>query len=149
MDLEKYMKNFSCAGPKEDHENLIYIGSSKFDKLRRISLIKPIADAIEIEEGDEINYYTDGKYIILEKNDKLIWHKQPWISTNDETAEKIFTLLSKIVKINETKDRSLINEEITKVLKESNLTKEELNEMEILLKTIKVMKDEQTKFDSE
>jgi len=51
----------------EPYEGLLYLGSSKFDKLRRISLIKLIADMFGIREGEEVSYYTDGEFIIIKR----------------------------------------------------------------------------------
>ena len=44
-----------------------YIGSSKFDKLRRIIVIKPVADRMGLKDGDEVSFYSKGTEIILRK----------------------------------------------------------------------------------
>ena len=44
-----------------------YIGSSKFDKLRRISVIKPVSDRMGLREGDEVSFYVRGSEIIIKK----------------------------------------------------------------------------------
>ncbi len=44
-----------------------YIGSSKFDKLRRISVIKPVSDRMGLREGDEVSFYIRGSEIIIRK----------------------------------------------------------------------------------
>ena len=44
-----------------------YIGSSKFDKLRRISVIKPVSDRMGLREGDEVSFYIRGSEIIIKK----------------------------------------------------------------------------------
>ena len=44
-----------------------YMGSSKFDKLRRISVIKPVSDKMGLRDGDEVSFYLRGSEIIIRK----------------------------------------------------------------------------------
>ena len=44
-----------------------YVGSSKFDKLRRISVIKPVSDKMGLKEGDEVSFYLRGSEFIIRK----------------------------------------------------------------------------------
>jgi len=50
-------------------KKLALLGESKFDKLRRISLIKPIADDLGMKEGDYIVFFMDedGDIILRKK----------------------------------------------------------------------------------
>ena len=44
-----------------------YMGCSKFDKLRRISVIKPVSDRMGLREGDEVSFYIRGSEVIIRK----------------------------------------------------------------------------------
>ncbi len=44
-----------------------YIGSSKFDKLRRVSVIKPVAEILKLKDGDEVSFYQLDDEIIIRK----------------------------------------------------------------------------------
>lgn len=47
---------------------MVYLGKSKIDKTKRISLIKEIADLLDAEEGDYIEFYaTKGKIMIAKQ----------------------------------------------------------------------------------
>ena len=48
----------------EDDE---YLGSSKFDKLRRVSIIKPVATLLGLKNGDEVSFYKCGTSIVIRK----------------------------------------------------------------------------------
>lgn len=43
------------------------MGSSKFDKLRRVSIIKPVADKLGLKDGDEVSFYRSADNIIIRK----------------------------------------------------------------------------------
>ncbi len=51
----------------DDTNSEEYIGSSKFDKLRRVSIIKPVAEKMGLREGDEVSFYSIGSEIVIRK----------------------------------------------------------------------------------
>jgi hypothetical protein len=52
--------------------NLAYLGKSKMDKTKRISLIKEAADLFDIEEGDHIYFHAiNGKIVITKATKKF------------------------------------------------------------------------------
>lgn len=67
ISLEKYLKIGNMLVIMESPESEEYIGSSKFDKLRRVSVIKPVADKMGLREGDEVSFYSRGSEIIIRK----------------------------------------------------------------------------------
>jgi len=51
---------------------MIYLGKSKMDKTKRISLIKEVADLFDMEEGDSVYFYAvDGKISINKATKKF------------------------------------------------------------------------------
>jgi len=46
---------------------MVFVGKTKMNKTRQISLIKDIADIFEIEEGEYINFYAEDGNIIIRK----------------------------------------------------------------------------------
>ena len=46
---------------------MMYLGKTKIDKTRRISLIKEVADLFEIVEGDNVQFYAEDGKIIIKK----------------------------------------------------------------------------------
>jgi len=46
------------------------LGKSKFDKLRRISIIKTVAEKMNLEEGDEVEFFEVSGEIIIQKKPK-------------------------------------------------------------------------------
>ena len=63
-------------------KKLVLLGESKFDKLRRISLIKPIADDLGMKEGDHIVFFMDedGDIILRKKPENM-----HIVNTHDES----------------------------------------------------------------
>jgi len=48
------------------------LGSTKYDgKIRRITLIKTVADLLKMQDGDEVYYYYDGKDVIIRKEQQI------------------------------------------------------------------------------
>ena len=66
----------NMGGMKE----LAWLGESKFDKLRRISLIKPIADDLGMKDGDFIAFFMD-------EDGDIILRKKPEDSHIADTAD--------------------------------------------------------------
>lgn len=52
-------------------EIIIYIGKTRFDKIRRITPLKEISDLLLVEEGDNIFFYSDDGKIIITKETEL------------------------------------------------------------------------------
>ena len=49
---------------------MVYLGKSKMDKTKRISLIKEVADLFDMEEGDHIYFYAVNGKIFINKATK-------------------------------------------------------------------------------
>ena len=52
-----------------------YLGSSRFDKLRRISVIKPVSNIMNLEEGDEVSFYLRDSEIIIRKRKTMDYNQ--------------------------------------------------------------------------
>ena len=50
---------------------MVLVGKSKFDKNGRVSLIKEIAELLDLMEGDYINYYVEGREVVIRKVTKI------------------------------------------------------------------------------
>ena len=141
MDFKKDLKNLNYAGMKEDdeEEGLIYLGSSKFDKLRRISLIKPIADRMNISEGEEINYYTNGDYIILKRNAKNI-EKISLPLYSEDSALKFAKIMVKVNELREIGNKDAENDLrafISALEIDENEIKDIIESMRVVIESIK------------
>ncbi|MCL2607564.1 MAG: hypothetical protein FWD92_03275 [Methanomassiliicoccaceae archaeon] len=49
---------------------MVLIGKSKFDGNRRVSLIKKLADLMDLIDGDEVQYYIEDGEVIVRKKTK-------------------------------------------------------------------------------
>ena len=67
ITLENYLNIGNIMVIMDDTKTEEYIGSSKFDKLRRVSIIKPVAEKMGLKEGDEVNFYSIGSEIVIRK----------------------------------------------------------------------------------
>lgn len=47
---------------------MVFLGKTKMNKTRQISLIKEVADLFEIEEGEYVKFYAQGGEIIIRKD---------------------------------------------------------------------------------
>lgn len=50
---------------------MVKVGKSKFDRNGRVSLIKDIADLMDLIEGDYIEYYIENGEVVIRKLTKL------------------------------------------------------------------------------
>lgn len=48
-----------------------FLGSSKFDKLRRISVIKPVADRLGLKEGDKVDFFDVYGHVTIMKRQEF------------------------------------------------------------------------------
>ena len=89
------------------------------DKLRRISLIKNVADMMNIEPGDKINYYKEGNNIIITKKGPII--REDFA----EQMKKIEESCNKILELN--KFNYLIDDHAKRIKAKCNWMMNKLN----------------------
>ena len=71
------------------------LGESKFDKLRRISLIKSVSDRLGMKEGDLVEFYLNENFeiVIMKKALKKQLINEP---VSEEDAEILFNAFQKM-----------------------------------------------------
>jgi hypothetical protein len=70
-----------------------YLGTTKYDsKVRRITLLKRIAEMLDVKEGDHIEYYQIDNEIIIRKQEKI---------TADERTQLIKQINDRYKEIND------------------------------------------------
>jgi len=71
------------------------LGESKFDKLRRISLIKSVSDRLGMKEGDLVEFYLNENFeiVIMKKATKKQLVEDP---VSEEDAAILFDALQKV-----------------------------------------------------
>jgi len=71
------------------------LGESKFDKLRRISLIKSVSDRLGMKEGDLVEFYLNENFeiVIMKKAARKQLIEEP---VSEEDAELLFEAFQKM-----------------------------------------------------
>jgi bifunctional DNA-binding transcriptional regulator/antitoxin component of YhaV-PrlF toxin-antitoxin module len=82
----------SMSGPRM----MELLGESKFDKLRRISLIKSVSDRLGMKEGDLVEFYLNENFeiVIMKKPEAKKQLIEEPVSTED--AALLFDALQKV-----------------------------------------------------
>ena len=52
---------------------MVFVGKTKIDGTRRISFIKELADLLELEAGDELQYHVENGKIVVYKDTKIYY----------------------------------------------------------------------------
>jgi bifunctional DNA-binding transcriptional regulator/antitoxin component of YhaV-PrlF toxin-antitoxin module len=122
-------------------ENYDYLGSSKYDgKIRRITLIKKVADMLNMEDGDTILYLKkDGDIIIRRESKDTEWIPM-FENISPKSAKAVITSLQKMMELLDEravdKKVSLDIEEIEAIMTKATkgLTEEERREYSVGLR---------------
>jgi len=81
------------------------MGSSKFDKLRRVSIVKPVAEYLGLKEGDTVEYHISDDHVIISKK----FYNS--ISIPGDLPEEAHYLISEFVRsVSQNKPSKAIND---------------------------------------
>lgn len=85
------------------NERETLLGSSKYDgKIRRITLIKNVADRLNMHDGDEIQYYYNGEDVIIRKG--YVQEINFAAFFNSMSEDQITGIMDRFCKTNELSD---------------------------------------------